>query len=58
MLMFCFILQGLYWYPQWMGTVPHHPYPTMGEDKDGFEPPGTFYPHQQGYDMDELDIDN
>ncbi|CAH0596969.1 unnamed protein product [Chrysodeixis includens] len=50
--------KGLYWYPQWMGTVPHHPYPTMGDEKDGFEPPGTFFPHQQGYDMDELDIDN
>ncbi|KAI8432770.1 hypothetical protein MSG28_013729 [Choristoneura fumiferana] len=23
---------GLYWYPQWMGAMPHHPYPSMSDD--------------------------
>ncbi|KAF9423359.1 hypothetical protein HW555_001168 [Spodoptera exigua] len=49
--------KGLYWYPQWMGAMPHHPYPALGEEKDAFEAPGAFYPHQQGYDMDEQDIE-
>uniref|UniRef100_A0A2A4K9U7 Uncharacterized protein n=1 Tax=Heliothis virescens TaxID=7102 RepID=A0A2A4K9U7_HELVI len=48
--------KGLYWYPQWMGAVPHHPYPAMGDDKE-YEPNGPFYSHQQGYDMDEQDIE-
>ncbi|KAG6439113.1 hypothetical protein O3G_MSEX000495, partial [Manduca sexta] len=47
--------KGLYWYPQWMGAMPHHPYPSLVDEKDGFEPPGPYYPHQKGYDMDEPD---
>ncbi|CAH0717867.1 unnamed protein product, partial [Brenthis ino] len=49
--------KGLYWYPQWMGAMPHHPYPTLNDDKGAFEPPGAFYPHQN-YDMNEDDSDN
>ncbi|CAK1543448.1 unnamed protein product [Leptosia nina] len=47
---------GLYWYPQWMGAMPHHPYSPLSEDKGSFEPPGAFYP-QQNYDMEDADTD-
>ncbi|XP_039746741.1 uncharacterized protein LOC120624323 isoform X3 [Pararge aegeria] len=50
--------KGLYWYPQWMGAMPHHPYPSMIDEKGAFEPPGAFYPHQN-YEMSEDDsLDN
>ena len=52
-------IQGLYWYPQWMGVAPHQPYPIMTNDEKEitFDSPGEKYPHQQGYDMDEQDIE-
>ncbi|KAJ0171504.1 hypothetical protein K1T71_013054 [Dendrolimus kikuchii] len=39
--------KGLYWYPQWMGAPPHHPYPQSG-DTPGDIPHvvPAFYPHQ------------
>ncbi|KAI5630844.1 hypothetical protein NE865_16447 [Phthorimaea operculella] len=41
--------KGLYWYPQWMGVPPHHPYPTAGDQPSDLEqgPSDVFYPHQQ-----------
>ncbi|XP_061723814.1 uncharacterized protein LOC133530026 isoform X2 [Cydia pomonella] len=41
--------KGLYWYPQWMGAPPHHPYPQAGDMPKHEEGGGdSFYPHQQG----------
>ncbi|CAH2057250.1 unnamed protein product, partial [Iphiclides podalirius] len=42
--------KGLYWYPQWMGAPPHHPYPQSGDlpVQMGQGPSGPFYPHLQG----------
>ncbi|XP_063369806.1 uncharacterized protein LOC134658129 [Cydia amplana] len=41
--------KGLYWYPQWMGAPPHHPYPQAGDMPKHEEGGGdAFYPHQQG----------
>ncbi|XP_059055775.1 uncharacterized protein LOC131849679 [Achroia grisella] len=42
--------KGLYWYPQWMGVPPHHPYPQSGDVPSDIQQvaPGIFYPHQQG----------
>ncbi|XP_063387830.1 uncharacterized protein LOC134673744 isoform X2 [Cydia fagiglandana] len=41
--------KGLYWYPQWMGAPPHHPYPQAGDMPKHEQGPGdAFYPHQQG----------
>ncbi|XP_048001138.1 uncharacterized protein LOC125237940 [Leguminivora glycinivorella] len=41
--------KGLYWYPQWMGVPPHHPYPQAGDMPKHEEGGGdAFYPHQQG----------
>ncbi|CAG9792667.1 unnamed protein product [Diatraea saccharalis] len=45
--------KGLYWYPQWMGAIPHHPYPSLEEQKDPFESGGPYYPHQKGYDAED-----
>ncbi|CAB3249742.1 unnamed protein product [Arctia plantaginis] len=49
--------QGLYWYPQWMGAVPRQTFSSIGEDKDHFERPGAFYPHQQPYEFEEQDAE-
>ncbi|KAI8432763.1 hypothetical protein MSG28_013722 [Choristoneura fumiferana] len=38
--------KGLYWYPQWMGTPPHHPYPQSGDIPTGGVPSEPYYPHQ------------
>ncbi|KPJ04164.1 hypothetical protein RR46_07923 [Papilio xuthus] len=48
--------KGLYWYPQWMGTLPHHPYPSLLDSKSPFESAGPYYPHQT-YDNEDADID-
>ncbi|KAJ8710088.1 hypothetical protein PYW07_009454 [Mythimna separata] len=42
--------KGLYWYPQWMGAPPHHPYPSAGDGPGSIQRPADpiFYPHQQG----------
>ncbi|CAB3249740.1 unnamed protein product [Arctia plantaginis] len=42
--------KGLYWYPQWMGAPPHHPYPRSGDGSANLGQPvdPIFYPHQQG----------
>nr|XP_049701744.1 uncharacterized protein LOC110382049 [Helicoverpa armigera] len=42
--------KGLYWYPQWMGASPHHPYPTAGDTPSSLSRPvdPVYYPHQQG----------
>ncbi|XP_049880060.1 uncharacterized protein LOC126376607 [Pectinophora gossypiella] len=42
--------KGLYWYPQWMGAPPHHPYPQSGDSAADLPQgaPVPFYPHQQG----------
>ncbi|XP_050671505.1 uncharacterized protein LOC126969917 [Leptidea sinapis] len=39
--------KGLYWYPQWMGGPPHHPYPQSGDHPGEMEAaePGPYYPH-------------
>ncbi|KAG7300939.1 hypothetical protein JYU34_015290 [Plutella xylostella] len=39
---------GLYWYPQWMGTPPHHPYPSMDSKPEFSMAAGGpyIYPHQ------------
>ncbi|KAJ2941333.1 hypothetical protein O0L34_g3533 [Tuta absoluta] len=53
--------KGLYWYPQWMGALPHHPYPALGEPEQkagSFDPPGLpggYYPHQFNNDMNDDD---
>ncbi|XP_060807379.1 uncharacterized protein LOC106135814 [Amyelois transitella] len=39
--------KGLYWYPQWMGAPPHHPYPQPGDMSAQPAPRSPFYPHQQ-----------
>ncbi|CAH1640649.1 unnamed protein product [Spodoptera littoralis] len=41
--------KGLYWYPQWMGASPHHPYPAAGDGPSSLTRPvePIFYPHQQ-----------
>ncbi|XP_045540540.1 uncharacterized protein LOC106718657 [Papilio machaon] len=39
--------KGLYWYPQWMGAPPHHPYP-QSDDAPADIPQGiagSYYPH-------------
>ncbi|XP_034826509.1 uncharacterized protein [Maniola hyperantus] len=40
--------KGLYWYPQWMGAPPHHPYPRPDDSPAELTPdaPSVFYPHQ------------
>ncbi|CAH2231918.1 jg11079 [Pararge aegeria aegeria] len=45
--------QGLYWYPQWMGAPPHHPYPRSGDSPVDLnaEVPGVFYPHNSPGEM-------
>ncbi|OWR55660.1 hypothetical protein KGM_213472 [Danaus plexippus plexippus] len=51
--------KGLYWYPQWMGAPPHHPYPRSGDVPDGSAVvPGPYYPHLQGNADMNLHIDN
>ncbi|CAH0717865.1 unnamed protein product, partial [Brenthis ino] len=42
--------KGLYWYPQWMGAPPHHPYPRSGDSPSDIVAgmPGPFYPHLEG----------
>ncbi|KAG7300937.1 hypothetical protein JYU34_015288 [Plutella xylostella] len=32
--------KGLYWYPQWMGAPPHHPYLQAGQQMEGVGHPG------------------
>ncbi|KAL4716442.1 hypothetical protein ACJJTC_015870 [Scirpophaga incertulas] len=41
--------KGLYWYPQWMGAPPHHPYPKSDDSQSNIanELPSAFYPHRQ-----------
>ncbi|XP_041973488.1 uncharacterized protein LOC121729148 [Aricia agestis] len=38
--------KGLYWYPQWMGVPPHHPYPQAA-DMPLSGANGVYYPHLQ-----------
>ncbi|CAG5055053.1 unnamed protein product [Parnassius apollo] len=42
--------KGLYWYPQWMGAPPHHPYPQSGDIPVDIPQglPGPYYPNLQG----------
>ncbi|XP_063369658.1 uncharacterized protein LOC134657993 [Cydia amplana] len=52
--------KGLYWYPQWMGAMPHHPYTSIHMDNEpaAVQPGGAVYPHQQVYEREELaDLD-
>ncbi|KAL4716437.1 hypothetical protein ACJJTC_015865 [Scirpophaga incertulas] len=48
--------KGLYWYPQWMGSEPHHLYPSIEDTKNPFDS-SAYYPHQKGYNGEE-DIDS
>ncbi|CAH2097719.1 unnamed protein product [Euphydryas editha] len=50
--------KGLYWYPQWMGAPPHHPYPRSGDAPADLQAamPGAFYPHLQGQLPPELQL--
>ncbi|RVE45700.1 hypothetical protein evm_009670 [Chilo suppressalis] len=47
--------KGLYWYPQWMGAVPHHPYSSsLGDQKDAYQQSSNaFYPQQKDDDGDD-----
>ncbi|XP_063833822.1 uncharacterized protein LOC135082990 [Ostrinia nubilalis] len=39
--------KGLYWYPQWMGAPPHHPYPRSDDAPNTLERGGgVHYPHK------------